>query len=942
MKTFALPLLLLLVQPSRAEEPVLGPSTRALPGLKPVPELRYQAAGATNVAVAGEWDAWTDPLPLRRDGDVWLLDVRPMKLVEGRYEYKFVTNTVYEAGENRVLHINPAGLLERPPQLVESARIDAPDGITVHLRPGVKPAGKIGFQLEDGPAFASIDLMAAEENSALMGYSVAGESVVFRFEPAAYADPVEPADTIRVAGNFNGWNPKDDALVLTPLPGGNGVRELRVAASNFSSLGKPLLLFKFTVNGDRWLAPPAGASNATTEGGDGATNLRLDLSAGSSAGFLLRTKKPLDLSRKHVLVIRGLAAVPFKVTLTPGAILDTLASDKPMGVFLDKENGLTTYRLFAPRASMVHLCLFDTPEFERGEKKPVPLPPRERYALWKDRDGAWEVSLAGLDRGAYYTFNIAGPGGDAEGFVPKAQIGDPYARAAAHAQNNAIVIDPAETNQWFTGWTDQAWRAPQPQDVVVYETHVRHLTQHPSSGVPENLRGTYEGMLASIGTGTGIDHIKAMGATHVQFMPPAEFFNATNRHDWGYATAYFFAPEASYGRDPLRGSQYYEMKRMIDGLHNAGLGVIFDVVYNHVGHPNAFNAIDKKYYFRLNPDFSYSNWSGCGNDTRTESPMMRRLIVENILYWMTEFKVDGFRFDLAELIDWPTLQEIEREARKLNPDVLLISEPWSFRGNHKHLLRGTSWSAWNDDFRYAGKAFMRGEADREHFKKTLLGSMDIWTSRPLMAVNYLESHDDYALADEVGLRADHNGSTPTPEMAAVHRLGATALLTSLGKIMIAEGQEFLRSKQGVKNTYNRGDALNALNWDDRKRPLAAQVMEYYRGLVALRQGEHGRSLRLAENPPADYYRWMDPPNAKALGYWINEKRERPGAAFGVMLNSSTEPVWFESVFPAGKWVRVSDGVRVVTDLSSLRAPIDGGAKLRVMVPARTAFLCLSP
>ncbi|MFO1531100.1 MAG: alpha-amylase family glycosyl hydrolase [Kiritimatiellia bacterium] len=922
-----------------AEEPVLSPATRTLPGATPVAELRYQADAVTNVAVAGEWDSWTTPVPLAKTGALWTLDVRPLKLAEGRYEYKFVTNTVYEAGENRVFHINAGGLLEQPPNLVESARIDAPSSVTVHLRPGVNPAGKIGFQLEGGPALSKIDLMAAEENSALMGYTMAGDSVVFRFEPAAYAEPVDPADTVRIAGNFNGWNPKDDGLVLIPVAGGGGVREFRTSLASLAGTGGKPILFKFTVNGTRWLAPPPGATNATTEGGDGATNLRLDPAAGSSAGFLLTAAAPLDLSRKHVLAISGLSARPLKVTLTPGDILDTLKSEKPMGVFLDKTNDLTTYRLFAPRATSVHLCLFDTPEFARGK---TPLPPRERYPLRRDTDGAWEVTLAGLDRGAYYSYNVDGPGGDAEGFVATAQLGDPYARAAAHAQNNTLVIDPSETNRWFAGWTDSAWRPPPPEDVIVYETHVRNLTKHPTSGVPEDLRGTYEGVLASLGTGTGLDHIKALGATHVQFMPPAEFFNGTNLYDWGYATTYFFAPEASYGRDPLHGSQYYELKRMIDGLHQAGFGVVFDVVFNHVGNPNVFNAIDKKYYFRLKPDFSYSNWSGCGNDTRTEAPMMRRLIVENILYWMTEFKVDGFRFDLAELIDWGTLQEVEREARRLNPDVLLISEPWSFRGNHKHLLKGSTWSAWNDDFRYAGKAFMRGEGDRENFKKTLLGSMDIWTSRPLMAVNYLESHDDYALADEVSLREDHNGATPTPGMAAVHRLGAAALLTSLGKVMIAEGQEFMRSKRGVRNTYNKGDEYNALNWDDRKRPLAAQVMEYYRGLIALRQGDHGRAFRLHENPPPGYYRWIDPPNAKAVGYFVNEKREHPGAAFCVLLNSATEPVWFEAVFPPGKWVRVADGVAVHADLTQLRAPIEGGARLRVMVPARTSFVFLSP
>jgi pullulanase/glycogen debranching enzyme len=545
--------------------------------------------------------------------------------------------------------------------------------------------------------------------------------------------------------------------------------------------------------------------------------------------------------------------------------------------------------------------------------------------------------VLGLDVGRYYAFNVDGPTGDGEAFNPDAAVGDPYAVATAHAEHNPMVLDRDATNQWFGGWTDDTWKPPAMQDVVIYETHVRDLTAHSSSGVDPDLRGTYAGVVASEGTGTGLDYLKDLGVNMLEFLPVNEFNNGTNDYNWGYSTVYYFAPEASYGRDPNKGSQYYEFKHLVNELHERGFGVILDVVYNHVGSPNVFSLIDKKYFFRLNPDYTYSNFSGVGNDVRSESLMMRRYIVDNIVYWMEEFHIDGFRFDLAELIDLETLMAVRDAARAINPDVLLISEPWSFRGEHKSQLKGTGWSAWNNDFRYAAKDFVRGHGDRNGLAKSIAGSVETWAANPLQPVNYVESHDDKAVTDE--LAESGNGWTPTETLARRSRLAGTILFTSLGIPMIAEGQEFLRSKNGVSNTYNKGDKLNAIRWGDRERPIARTTQAYYQGLIGLRKSEAGASFRVAQRPPDDYYRWIWPDNPKALGYMVNVDRVHAGRAFVVLVNGADAPVDFEVPLPPGNWRMIANGTTLDPGGLADKPAMSGGQTLRIRIPAiRSAIL----
>jgi len=944
MRIWLLYLILVLPTFSWANEMPQRMDTRFVPGEKPTALLRLDHPSARAVQVATSSDHWSTRYPMEKREGIWSLDVRPMNLPFGRHEYKFIVDGEWEPGENRILHVNENGLLERPPDVIVSAFVQNEHLIEVTLRGATPSMDKLRVQLDPEVAIKDWRMTTPPEEGFVQGYAIRGDTITFFFNPDLYGIEVGPNDLVVVAGNFNQWDPsgRQGTWQLRNLRG-VGIWEVSAQLSGLRPpRGEEHLDFKFVINRTRWLAAPDDAPNAANDG-RGNINLRVDrASRGAGRTLRITTEEPLRIDQNYMLLIDGLAERRAYKMTSPGTFMDQFVSDKPLGVTLDRDNNATTYRLFAPRATRVYLCFFDRPEYEIKTPTHQPVEPSERYLMWKDEtDGVWELSTIGLDIGRYYSFNVEGPAGDGEGFHPTAQIGDPYALAAAvDSDYNTIVLDPYATNRWFSGWTDQDFVAPRHEDMVIYEMHIRDMTMHPSSKVPPSLRGTYEGLLASVGTGTGLDHLKDLGVNMIEFLPMQEFNNPGNRYDWGYATVFFFAPEASFGRSPATGSQFYEFKHVVNELHNQGFGVMLDVVYNHLGTPNIFSLIDRKYYFRLNPDYTFSNFSGVGNDVRSEAPMMRRLIIENVLYLMREFHIDGFRFDLAELIDMETLLQLREEAIKINPNVLLVSEPWSFRGTHKYELTGTGWSAWNDYFRNGVKGFVMGERNIERMKEVLIGSGDLWTANPIQTVNYVESHDDMTLMDELTTRPDRDGRYLQPRDVAANRLAATALFTSLGIPMLQSGQEFLRSKHGVSNTYNRGDELNALRWNERDRPVAAQAMEYYKSLIALRQSPQGKAFRVSARPPNDYYRWIDTNNDQAFGYIVNSPRRHPGNGFIVLLNASHAQVTFNVDFPSGNWRLIGNGSEI--NMEGLRGgrAVNGPAQGAVHVPGMSSVILM--
>ncbi len=928
---------------AQERERPLSPQARFMPGETPTHLLMYDNPSARRVDLAISADQWAGRHAMQRRGRLWVFDIRTLDLNLGRHEFKFIVDGDWEPGENRVLFIGEDGLLNRPPDVIIHAKVQTENLIEAQLRHGLADASHIRVRSKPELAIRDVRMSTAAEEGFVQGYVIQGGMITFHFNPDLYNVNVSPNDLVVVAGNFNNWDPsgRQGAWQLRD-PRRTGIWELTTHLHGLRAPpGESHLEFKFVINRGQWLPVPDHAPNRADDG-QGNINLRIDRDQQGGRALRIHTEDRLKLSENYLLMIDGLADRRVYEYTTPGDLMDSLYSDKPLGVTLDRENNTTTYRIFAPRARDVYLCIFDRPEYVVHEPSFQRVEPIERYRMWKDEeDGVWEVTLLGLNIGAYYSFNISGPEGEGEGFQPNTQVGDPYGLAVAiDADHNNIVIDPGATNRWFAGWTNDEWQTPNHEDMVIYEAHLRDLTMHPSSGVPPSLRGTYQGLLATVGTGTGLDHLKDLGVNMIEFLPLQEFPNANNHYSWGYNTVFFFAPEASFGREPATGSHFYELKHMVNELQSMGFGVMLDVVYNHVGYPNIFSLIDRKYYFRLNPDFSYSNFSGVGNDVRSEAPMMRRLIVENIVYLMEEFNIDGFRFDLAELIDMETLLKVRDAAQKVNPNVVLVSEPWSFRGTHKYELTGTDWAAWNDDFRNTVKGFVMGDRNIDRMKQVIVGSTDLWTANPMQTVNYVESHDDMALADELSTRPDRDGRHLQTRDVAANRLAATAIFTSLGIPMLQSGQEFLRSKRGISNTYDRGDEVNALRWTDRDRPLAAEAMAYYRGLIHLRQSEQGRAFRVPDKPPRNYYRWIDTRSNQAFGYIVNAPRVLPGNGFIVLLNGSPDSVTFPVSFPRGNWRLIGNGRKIDPDGLPRSDVVRGPVNTNIRVPSMSSVILM--
>jgi pullulanase/glycogen debranching enzyme len=346
--------------------------------------------------------------------------------------------------------------------------------------------------------------------------------------------------------------------------------------------------------------------------------------------------------------------------------------------------------------------------------------------------------------------------------------------------------------------------------------------------------------------------LKKLGVNCVELQPVHEFDNRTREeYHWGYMTVNFFAPASAYGRDPAKASQVKELQELVAAFHRQGIAVVIDVVYNHVGEPAHLLFIDKLYYFELNDDGALTNASGCGNDLRCRSAMATRLIIDSLVHLIEIYGVDGFRFDLAEIIGVNVLREVEAAVKQVKPDVILIAEPWSFRGHIAAELRPTGYASWNDGYRNFLRDYVRGAGAADKLEYFLKGSPWHFAYWPAQTVNYTESHDDRTWLDMITENSDCNGHHPTLNDRRRTHLMAAILFTSVGIPLMAAGQDFLRSKYGVNNTYQRGD-LNALDYHRLVRFPATHA--YFAGWIAFRRSARGSLLRQWSRPSEGFFK----------------------------------------------------------------------------------------
>jgi pullulanase/glycogen debranching enzyme len=656
---------------------------------------------------------------------------------------------------------------------------------------------------------------------------------------------------------------------------------------------------------------------------------------------LILTSAALEMRQNYRLSIKGIGS---KALLHDG-ILDQFYSKKPLGCTHDGSQ--YAFRVFAPRALQVKLIIFDRYDDTAGQE----------HQMQRDSDGVWEFFSAENWTGKFYGYRVTGPAGEGEIFDDQKIVADPYSRAVTtlnHYRHPGKTLILPEDN---FNWQGDAFLKIPMEDLVIYEMHVRDLTTHPFSGVAPELRGTYRGLIQS-GAKGGIDYIKSLGVNAVELLPIHDFGNLENpyetvasgpnlynRNHWGYMTSYFFAPESYYATggtmesgkwNGTDGRQVREFKEVVKAFHHAGIAVLLDVVYNHVSQydQNPFKLIDKKYYFRLDDDQNFSSKSGCGNDFKTERSMARRLILDSVEYWMREYHIDGFRFDIAPLIDWETCDAILKRARAINPNAIIIAEAWGGGGYTlaEHSQRG--WAAWNDQIRNGVKGWQpTGKGDQgfifgkwksgttmAHLRSYVTGTLKEdggLFQHKSHSINYLESHDNHTLGDFIRIASgevredqvitDSDAHARlSPLQMRMNKLAALFLFTCQGPIMMHEGQEFARSKVIAKSavpdpqagridhdSYNKDNETNWINFQHAE--MNRELVDYYRGLIKLRQTH--RAFRWSDKPDIEF---LASKNELALGYRIHRKSSGDSHDFVVLMNGNRrKPAKF--VVPSGKW-----------------------------------------
>jgi pullulanase/glycogen debranching enzyme len=673
--------------------------------------------------------------------------------------------------------------------------------------------------------------------------------LVFVLDPAGHSWIDFTRTPVYVAGDFNGWNDAvgrpEWRLQREELAG----RETWLLRTDAALLARsPAPQFKFVTGDHRWLDLPPDATNIVPDG-NGHFNLVLDPRRTGRNLFQFTTTGPLEPSRSYTVIhLRDGQQSP-KVRLRLGKYFHAQRSALPLGALTRKDE--TVFRLFAPRAR--HVRLFVAEKLEALDQSHVyELDPKSEGGEWR---GVWEARLDRNLHGWYYWYSVSGPQNVFGNFSPGQKILDPYALAAVSREGPGIVLDPA-----WVGKGDRGFKVPPWQDLVIVEAHVRDLVANAPVALMAEERLGFTGLTKWVESPDF--YLKSLGVNAVELQPVQEFDNRKREeYHWGYMTSNFFAPASAYSLDPARASGVKELQDLVAAFHRQGIAVILDVVYNHVGEPAHLLFIDKLYYFELGDDGTLANWSGCGNDTRSRSAMMRRLIIDSCIHLIEVYGVDGFRFDLAELIGVEVLRDVESALKRAKPDLVLIAEPWSFRGHIAAALRPTGWASWNDGFRDFLREYVQGMGAADKLEYFLKGSPWHFAYWPAQTVNYTESHDDRTWIDVITENRENNGDHPTQNDRQRTHLMAAVLFAAVGIPMLAEGQDFLRSKYGFSNSYQRGD-LNALNYRRSRKYPATHA--YFADWIAFRRSEQGRLLRLWSRPGEGFFKAFSSPDKVAL------------------------------------------------------------------------------
>jgi pullulanase len=587
---------------------------------------------------------------------------------------------------------------------------------------------------------------------------------------------------------------------------------------------------------------------------------------------------------------------------------------------------LSSFRIWSPTVTEAEIIIYDKGD---GSNE------LNRRSMSKKEKGLWLVSIDHDLKGKFYAFRVK-INGKWSNDVP-----DPYAKAVGVNGKRAMVVDLQETNP--VGWEkDKSPVFKNKTDAILYELQVRDASIASNSGIKN--KGKYLGLTETEtknaeGLSTGLDHIKELGVTHIHLLPVYDFNSIdesipnNTKYNWGYDPLNYNVPEGSYSTNPYDGvTRIKEFKQMVQAFHQNGLRVVMDVVYNHTALTNEsnFNQLVPGYYYRQTKDGKFSNATACGNETASERYMMRKFMLESVLYWVKEYHIDGFRFDLMGVHDIETMNLISKELHKIKPDILLYGEGWtagssplpdSLRAIKKYAYKLDRIAVFSDDIRdgikgsvfdHADKGFVSGKPGMEETIKfgivasckhsqvdyrKVNYSKAPYAAQPWNTITYCECHDNHVLWDKLAISAKDATEADRKEM---DKLAMSIVLTSQGISFLHAGTEFLRTKKGVENSFESPDSINAIDWSLKTKNK--EVLEYVKALIKLRKEHPAFRMKTAKEIAANIV-FDDKLSSGVVGYIIKAPVGDRWKKILVIYNS--KPVEVQINLPKGEWQLVS-------------------------------------
>lgn len=629
--------------------------------------------------------------------------------------------------------------------------------------------------------------------------------------------------------------------------------------------------------------------------------------------------------------------------------------DGPLGI--DYSPAETTFRIWAPVSSSASVNLYHAGHSTaiRADGADAPF---QVVEMDYTGSGVWAVTVVGDLNGVYYTYDVINSGSKVSG------IQDPYGVSFGLNGQRSMVLDLDATDP--EGWdTDEGIDGyTNPNEAIIYELHVRDLTSQDAWGGTPAYQGTYMGFtergttytnpLTDVTVTTGLDHLIELGITHVHLLPTYDQDWNDERNfqfNWGYNPQHYNSPEGGYSTDPYDGAvRVNEFKQMVQALHDGGINVILDKVYNHTGPGGnySYNRIVPDYFYRFNPDGSYSNGTGVGNETASERYMFNKFMVDSMVYWAEEYHIDGFRFDLMAVHDYETMNDVSAAVEAIDPDIFVYGEPWgggtialnyNLQAGKNNLYRMPLISAFNDDLRNAIKGSPDG-SDGGYITTglnvfTVMDGIagDLIGTTSSQSINYVTAHDNLTLYDKLKLVNNSTGYTTTIDYEA--RLANGIVLFSQGIPFLHAGVDFLRTKGGNHNSYNASDLVNQLSWV--RKSMYVDSFEYYKGIIEIRKEFDSFKMQTRADIDANL-EFLNPAGFGLIGYRLTKNSE------DILIYHNSGKQTNDITLPSGAWTLIADRDEAGLDplgTYQTRYPIEEAETL-VFIPGNVADVQPSP